>query len=138
MNLSEITPHIKEGKKVRRKSWNKDLGSAFLQLKEKDPGVPKELTLFSLATSNYPMDFSIMLSDDWIVICPEDEVPDCSFYDMLDGLRKGSKARLPKWKEQWIEYDSQSKQIVLKHFAESFYMPDLSTFTAEDWEVIDE
>lgn len=124
MKFSEAMEALQKGSKVTRQQW---LGSMYFLLDDKDVKSyqPK------LVVYNYGED--IMVSDGWMIEGQEGEF---KFYDIIDFLNKGKKAKLADWKDGYIKYDATSKYLVY-HSMDIFpYQPDFEAFMANDWIII--
>lgn len=126
MEFSEALTELRNGKKIRRSTWNNELSYITIE--------NGEVRGYTKATSSFGWDNNIILSDDWIV---EDEEGFKSFPEAINALKQGKKVRLSNWKDQHIELDTQTNQIVLKHFIYGGYSPSFECYTANDWEILD-
>ena len=124
MNLNEALTHLKIGRRITRKEW--EYGS-FLQKRE-------FTSCYRLDVSLFQYDVSILDSNDWIVVGDE-EIQEISFADAVLELRIGNQVKLKHWVDCWLELEN--KEICLKKYVESKYIPSFSCLCAEDWEIFE-
>jgi hypothetical protein len=125
MKFNEAMESLQKGLKVTRQPW---IGSIYFLMDGNDVKSYQP----RLAPYNYNED--VMISDGWIVESMEGEY---KFYDIIDYLQKGLRAYMKNWKESYIYLDKSSKALVI-HSMEIFpFIPEFSSFIAQDWVVIE-
>lgn len=125
MKFNEAMKAMVSGSKVTRKSW---LGNIYFIL----DGFKVKSFQPSKTVFNY--DENIMLSDGWLIEGIEGSF---HFYDIIDHLKQGNKARLQDWSnESYIIYDSSEKYIIYSTMSEFPHTPDFDSFNAQDWMVL--
>jgi len=125
MDFSDALICLTENKKIKRPGMD-----GFIKIEE------GEFRVYRSAISLYKFDASILLSDDWVVI--EDEEIPLTFGEAIKELKKGNRVKLFEWKDQYIEINKITKEIVLKHFVYTTYYPNYQDLLVDDWEVIAE
>lgn len=125
MKFSEAMEALQKGSKVTRQQW---LGSIYFLVDGKD------VKTYQPKLSIFNYDEDIMVSDGWKVEGVEGEF---KFYEIIDYLNKGKKAKLSDWKEAYIKYDANEKYL-FHHVMDVFpYRPDFAAFMANDWIIIE-
>lgn len=131
MNFSEATKALKEGKKIRRKSWDRFTNIA----KEENEG-QDEIFAYAQMAVPYFYDNNIILSDDWEVVDAQGATID--FPDAVEMLKKRFKVRLKHWpKHQYIELSENGRELVLRKMSQHVFQPDFECFSAIDWEIFE-
>ena len=125
MKFNEAMEALKEGKKVTRQQW---LGSMYFLLDDND------VKSYQPKLSVYNYNEDIMVSDGWEV---EGEEGTFFFYDIIDFLNKGKKAKLSDWDNMYIHYDANAKYLTLYAMDVFPYQPDFAAFLATDWIIIE-
>ncbi len=121
MKFNEAMQLLEKGSKVTRQSWT---GSIYFMMEDKD------VKSYQPKLQPYAYNEDIMISDGWIV---EDMKGEFKFYNIIQYLMQGSKARLKDWKESYIYLDSSTKSLVM-HSMDIFpFVPDFAAFLAQDW-----
>lgn len=127
MNFTEAMKALKSNKTLMRSCW-KDM---YLLL-----DADKNIKVFQLNSRHFPFNNSILLSEDWIVVKPDGIIiVDAPFEEMIEALGEKAKAKLSNWKDEWIELDIVTKQIIHKTYWEIHYELNYDDFTALDWKI---
>lgn len=126
MDFSTALHELKQGNKIKRSNWT-DI--AFIKLED------GHVRSFQLAASYFNFDANILLSEDWIIEGTDTLIP---FNEAINSLKEGKRVRLSNWKEQYIELDKNTRDIILKHYVYHNFYPSYESFIADDWEVINE
>jgi len=121
MKFNKAMEALQNGSKVTRQGW---VGSIYFTLDG------KEVKSYQPRLQPYAYDEDVMISDGWKVEGIEGEF---KFYDIIDYLQQGLKAKIRDWKDSFIYFDRSAKYLVI-HSMESFpYVIDFESFTAQDW-----
>lgn len=122
MNFSKALECLKSGAKISRKAYK---GAVYL-VKHGDM-----ILAFQPIKTYYEYDLSIMISEDWQIIGQDETYP---FVDMIALLQSGHKARLKDWeKDMFIYIEPGSNIITLETVLPFPFMPDMTSFMADDW-----
>lgn len=121
MNFKEALEKLNSGSKITRKSWN---DKRFLSLKE------DKIECSGPTFSSYSYDCTLYLSEGWLI---DDDSKEHKFCDIIDALRKGSKAKLKPWADAYIFYDRNSKELVMHHLQNTNFVPDFESILSNDW-----
>lgn len=128
MNFSEAMVELRWGKNLRRSAWQNDL---YMQLDDS-----RCVKFYQMNVFYYPFNESIILSEDWCLLSPDGMTQtQLPFDEMIKSLSKGSRAHLPEWKEEWIELDVPTKQIVQKAYWDVKGNLVYEDFISEDWQI---
>jgi len=128
MNFTKAIELLKDGVKITRLSWR---GKMYIQM-VKVESEPFKIRLFIKAVSNYNWSADMFLSNDWIV--GNDDTITVTFAEAIEKIKQGYKVKLQEWKEMFLEYDNQSRNAVLHHWALHDYHPIFDDFCEDDWE----
>lgn len=121
MNFKSAMEKMKCGSKVTRKDW---IGSIYFVMDG------QQVKSFTPELRPFIYTEDIMVSEEWEV---EDVEGTFSFYDIIDYLKEGKTAKLMNWKNEYIKYDRNDKQLSQFRMAEFTYIPEFEAFVAEDW-----
>lgn len=125
MKFNEAMEALQKGDKVTRRSW---VGSVYFQM-----GEDNNVLSFQPKSIVYTYNEDIMISDGWVVEGVEGEH---KFYDIIDYIQQGKRAKLKDWKEAFIYYEQQAKYLVYSSMDVFPYSPDFESFIATDWMTI--
>ena len=121
MKFSEAMDRLKDGAKITRSAWKSDL---YFKIEE------GKIKSFQAALRAYTYDDDIMLSDGWMV---EGDENTYKFYDIVHFLKNGKKAHLKTWNNMHIYFDRQHNSLIFHSMETTSFIPDFSSFLAEDW-----
>ena len=121
MKFSEAMEALKKGAKVTRSQW---VGSIYFTMDGKD------VKSYQPKLQPYVYDEDIMISNGWLVEGHEGEF---NFYDIIDFLQQGVKAKRSDWKESYIYFDRTSKILVIHSMDVFPYSVDFESFVSQDW-----
>jgi hypothetical protein len=130
VEFSHALLELKNGKKIRRKQWDKE---HFISNENDLP------SMYMLATSPYNLSCTIFLSDNWLIENDEgifEEDKQVNFDKAIKSISQNKRVKLSHWNDQYIVLDQQTRQLVLKHFVEIRYVPTYEDFVSFDWEVV--
>lgn len=127
MKFKEAVDNLLLGKEITRTPW---IGSIKFVL------VNKEVIVLHPVKSNFNEKGSeIIISCHWNVEGVEGEF---YFTEIIDYLYNGKKARQSSWaKDSWINFDWDSKELVLNEMMPLTYDIDFMSFLANDWVVLE-
>lgn len=130
MKFDEAIKKMLEGEKITRKLW---LGQIYFKYDEIDGKT--SINAYQPTLTNFLYNESIMTSDGWIVEGVENH--EWFFYDIVQFLRDGKKARLKHWNnESFIQFDPPSKCLIYRCMEVIPYAPDFASFVSEDWMIV--
>lgn len=112
---------LQKGSRVTRHPW---IGSIYFMMEGND------VKSYQPKLQPYAYNEDIMVSDGWIVEGVEGEF---KFYDIIQYLMQGAKAKLKDWKESYIYLDGSVKALVVHSMDVFPFVPDFASFVAQDW-----
>lgn len=121
MIFCEAMVLLKSGKKVTRQSW---IGAVYFCMDGTD------VKSYQVKLSPYIYNEDIMVSDGWLV---NDDPTEYSFCDIVYLLQSGGRAKLKGWKETFIYCDPAHKELIIRSMESFPFIPDFSSFVAQDW-----
>ncbi len=125
MNITKAIELLNDGARIRRAEWKEPCfleqrGNTFLG--------------YIQATSDYHWSVDMFLSTEWMI--DNDDSITVSFAEAIDALKHFKTVKLPEWKDKYLVYDIQTKNVVLKHLVYFEYHPTFEDLCADDWEQI--
>jgi hypothetical protein len=127
MHFLEAHEHLKEGKRIRRKIWDKTL---YLRLNEE-----KEVKAYIEECVPFNFTIDIINSYDW-QICGEDV--DLTFPEIIEPLKKGKNVKLKDWSNECkLESTPTGSEVYLRRIAVYDFTPTFACFSASDWEILE-
>jgi hypothetical protein len=131
MKFDDAIKELMNGASITRKPWHGQIYFKF------DTANGKQgIHCYQPKLIHYVYNEDIMASDGWIVEGVDDK--EWMFYDIIQFLKDGRKARLHDWsKETYIYYDP-SAQLLVYYSMDIFpYTPGFDSFMAQDWMIIE-
>lgn len=130
MNFTQAIELLTDGVKITRSSW---YGNMYLQKENLDTGSCLKATIktYVKAVSNYSWSVEMFLSTDWMI--GNDDSITVKFAEAIQALKTGYRVKLPEWKDMYLEFDGQSKTVVLHHWVSHDYQLSFNDFCEEDW-----
>jgi len=132
MNFKEAYEHLKEGKKIRRRSW-----PASIYLKRSQAlilGEDDQYKCFRQECVPYNIDLSIIDSNEWMIL---GESKLLSFSEIIEPLMQGKNVRLNNWPDSCFLEMDKSKDVFLRRIVEFDFKPSFSCFASTDWEILE-
>lgn len=119
MNFKEAMEKLKTGSKVTRKKYEKD----YYYVIEKDI-----LVSYCPILGFFPYGADIMTSTGWMV---DNDKNEYEFCEIIPVLKKGLRAYLSTWKDEYIYIDGHD--LVIKSMGKCERPPIFDDFVAQDW-----
>lgn len=138
MDFKEAIKQLKEGKSVRRRTWE-----PFSYIKLATPSSVekrnKEIRGFYQITIPFIYSSDIVLSEDWQIV-GEDLSQLHDFTDALDRVfKQNAKIKLKAWPlNTWVELAEDKQTLHMKAMDHKEYNFMFQCMTASDWELIGE
>lgn len=126
MKFCEAMDLLKTGSKVTRHPWQE--GVYFKMIGD-------EVKSFQPKLTPYIYDEDIMVSDGWLIDENNNfsDQKEYKFCDIIPFLTRGYKVKLKEWNETFVYFDRDSKILVVNSMSIFPFIPDFSSFIAEDW-----
>jgi hypothetical protein len=129
MNFQDANIELKNGKKIRRKNWQKDL---FL-LKEEE-----KIHAYGEECVPFQYDLSILDSGEWIMLEDNDRDKKYTFSEVIELLLQGKKMALTTWEESiYLEVEKHDKtNLYMRKLIKYNFVPTFACLISNDWEII--
>ncbi len=121
MKFCEAMEALKNGSKVTREAWGKDI---YFVMDDKD------VKAYRPKLSAYLYNEDIMVSEGWMVGTEQEEFKFC---DIIPCLRDGYEAKMKDWTNMFIYLDQSTKSLVLHSMDIYQFSPQFEDFLATDW-----
>ena len=132
MKFDDAVKEMVNGAKITRKPW---YGQIYFKFETVDG--KEGIHTYQPKLAHYTYNEDIMASDGWIVEGVEDK--EWMFYDIIQFLQSGKKARLNTWnKECYIQYDPASQGLIYFSMEILPYTPGFDSFVAQDWMIVND